>query len=121
MEEQNWISIIGLITGIASIVLAVISIMLSLVFYRWSEKHNKDMASMSKTITERTDYLGKLFDKMFDATFSLVKEDSDAMRRHLFSTGETHNTPDKNAQNTLDESHLEQKTMNSPSSSQMST
>ena len=62
-------TLISLITGIVSIVLAISSLVLSFVFYKWTENSNKDMNAMSKSITERTEYLGKLFDKMFDSTF----------------------------------------------------
>lgn len=85
MEIKDWVSII---TGIVSIVLAIVSLIISFVFYRWSDRANMDTNFMSKDISEKTNYLGKLFDKMFDSTFSLVREESEAMRKHLFKSGD---------------------------------
>lgn len=95
-------TLISLIAGIVSIVLAICSLVLSFVFYKWTENTNKDMTAMSKSITERTNYLGKLFDKMFDSTFSLVKADSEAMRHHLFNSGEVGLVSERKEDKTID-------------------
>lgn len=99
MDAPTWISVI---TGIVSIVLAIGSLVVSFVFYKWSAQFNKDMTAISQSITERTDYLGKLFDKMFDTTFSLVKADSEAMRHHLFKSGDVGVVSEKEGDKTID-------------------
>lgn len=99
MDVVNWISVI---TGIVSIVLAVVSLILSFVFYRWSDKSNKEMSEMSQSISEKTDYLGKLFDKMIDTTFSMVKDDSEAMRHHLFNNADVGSVSTQNGDNSID-------------------
>ncbi len=82
MEVIDWISII---TGVASIVLAVVSLFISFKFYKWNATSNEQMKTTELKIAEKTDYLGKLFDKMFDSTFNLVKSQNEAMQRKLFS------------------------------------
>lgn len=99
MDAPTWISII---TGIVSIALAIVSLVISFVFYKWSANSNEEMKTISQSITERTEYLGKLFDKMFDSTFSLVKADSEAMRHHLFKSSEVVMVSENEADKTID-------------------
>lgn len=50
------------------------------------------MTKTSNIIAEKSEYLGKLFDKMIETTFSLVREDSEAMRLHIFSQNDVGKT-----------------------------
>ena len=77
---------ISLITGIVSIVLAIVSIVFSVLFYRWSDKSNREISNMTQIMDQKTEYLGKLFDKMFSSTFDLVRNQSEAMQHHLFES-----------------------------------
>lgn len=77
---------ISLITGIASIVLAIVSIVFSVLFYRWSDRSNREISEMTHKMDQKTEYLGKLFDKMFSSTFDLVRNQSEAMQHHIFES-----------------------------------
>ena len=77
---------ISLATGIASIVLAIVSIVFSVLFYRWSDKSNREISEMTQKMDQKTEYLGKLFDKMFSSTFDLVRNQSEAMQHHIFES-----------------------------------
>ena len=99
MDISTWISVI---TGVCSIILAIVSLIISFVFYRWTDKTNKEMHVLSQSITEKTDYLGKLFDKMFDSTFSLVKEESEAMRNHIFNINDVGSVSEEDGVKTID-------------------
>lgn len=81
MSMMNWIS---LIVGVISMVLAVVSIVFSAIFYKWSKEENKDTAQLTTTINEKVLCLEKLFDKMFDSTYDMVKENNRAMQKQLF-------------------------------------
>lgn len=81
MSIMNWIS---LIVGIISVVLAVVSIVFSAMFYKWSKEENKDTSKLTTTINEKVLCLERLFDKMFDSTYDMVKENNRAMQNQLF-------------------------------------
>lgn len=78
------IDIINLIMAIASILLAILSAVLTIVFFFKSSKSQEDVTKAASKINDKTDYLEKLFDKIYKETFSLVREHSLAMQKHIF-------------------------------------
>lgn len=78
------ISIISFIVGIISVVLAIISIIFSILFYRWSKMENDNISSLTIKIEEKVACLEKLFDKMYDSTYSIVRDNNKAMQNQLF-------------------------------------
>ena len=77
---------INIIMGIASILLAILSAVLTIVFFFKSTKSQEAVSDASKKIENKTDYLEKLFDKIYKETFSLVREHSIAMQKHIFKS-----------------------------------
>lgn len=81
----NSIDIIGFILAIVSVVLAIISIVFSAIFFWWGKKQNDSATLLTAKIDEKVRYLEKLFDKMYDSTYQIVRENNYAMQRHIFS------------------------------------
>jgi hypothetical protein len=84
---------ISMFVNVTSIVLAVVSLALSLYFFNVSQKTNKESEKIAGDIKNTTDKLEKLFDKLYSDTFSMLKSQSDAMQNHLFSVGTINNKP----------------------------
>lgn len=78
-----------IIVSLLSIVLSIVAIAFSILFYRWSEKANKEMSKATSLISENVHQLNKLYDKMFDKAFSLIIANDEAMRNHIFDKGRT--------------------------------
>ena len=77
-------SIISFIATIASLVLAVVAIWLSLVFFRLSSKLSESTKEAAKGIGSSVERLEKLFDKLYTDTFSMMKDTVSDMRRHIW-------------------------------------
>ena len=87
MEQINsfdFVTIVGLILSIVSIVLAIVSVVFSALFFWWGKKENDSTSRLTAKIEEKVCCLEKLFDKMYDSTYQIVRENNQAMQRHLF-------------------------------------
>lgn len=82
----NTFNVTNFITSIASIILAIVSLVLSILFYRWGNINNKEMTKLYEDIKSKTDSLNALFDKMYNSTFRMVESQNDAMQKKLFNT-----------------------------------
>ncbi len=82
--ELNYIEFVGLILAIVSAVLAIVSIVFSAIFFWWGKRQNELASSLTERINEKVACLEKLFDKMYDSTYQIVRENNMAMQRHLF-------------------------------------
>ena len=78
------IDIVGFVLAIVSAVLAIVSIVFSAIFFWWGKKQNDSAAYLTAKIDEKVACLEKLFDKMYDSTYQIVRENNQAMQRHLF-------------------------------------
>lgn len=76
--------ITGFVLAIVSVVLAVVSIVFSAIFFWWGKEQNDLASHLTIKIDEKVACLEKLFDKMYDSTYQLVRENNQAMQRHLF-------------------------------------
>ena len=83
-QLMNTVEIFGFILAIVSVVLAVVSIVFSAIFFAWGKKQNDSAAHLTTKIEEKVACLEKLFDKMYDSTYQIVRENNQAMQRHLF-------------------------------------
>lgn len=92
MDEASAFMIIGLIASIASLVLAIIAIWLSIVFFRMSSEFSTNATEASKDIGSSVERLEKLFDKLYSDTFSMMRETVTDMRKHMW--------PDENSRDT---------------------
>lgn len=81
---MNVTEVISLIASIASLVLAVIAIWLSIVFFKLSSKLSESTTEAAKGIGASVDRLEKLFDKLYSDTFSMMKDTVSDMRRHIW-------------------------------------
>jgi len=75
---------LSMIANIASIILAIVSIGLSLYFFGVSYKANKETTQISGEIKNSTTKLEALFDRLYTDTFNMLKKQNDAMQRHIF-------------------------------------
>lgn len=81
---------ISILVNVTSIILAIVSIGLSLYFFGVSYKANKETSQLSGDIKNSTNNLEKLFDRLYADTFNMLKNQNDAMQRHIFkSVGDT--------------------------------
>ncbi|MBQ6305028.1 MAG: hypothetical protein IJK78_00525 [Bacteroidales bacterium] len=95
--------ITGFILAIVSVVLAVVSIVFSAIFFWWGKKQNDSASQLTVIIEEKVTCLEKLFDKMYDSTYQIVRENNQAMQRQLFQDGsfESQNLENKDMDVTL--------------------
>ena len=83
----GWIDIISLVAGIASLVLSILAIWLSITFYKMSNESSQEMNEASNNINNNVVKLEKLFDTMYSDTFGLVKDNVEHMRRQVDKGG----------------------------------
>ncbi len=74
----------NLTVALLSIVLAIVSLLFSVLFYKWSEKSNKETTKLSHDIAKNTQQLEKLFDRLYSDTFGLMKSGYEAMQKSVF-------------------------------------
>lgn len=84
----GWIEIISLISGIASLILAIFAIWLSITFYKMSNESSKEIRQSSDNINNNVSKLEKIFDTMYTDTFGMVKDTVDHMRKQTDKTSE---------------------------------
>lgn len=95
MDSQE---ILNIITICISTILSVGGIILSIWFYRESNKQNKDTALMQADIKNAVEKLEQLYNRSYTDTFGALKTQIDAMQKHIFSSsvGNTNSSePDK--------------------------
>lgn len=97
------IDVTGFILAVVSVVLAVVSIVFSAIFFCWSKKQNDSASQLTVKIEEKVACLEKLFDKMYDSTYQIIRENNQAMQRKLFQGGsfESQNLENKDMDVTL--------------------
>ena len=83
------IDLISLVSSIASLILAVGAIWLSIVFYKMSNEAAKETGEAAKGISASVERLEKLFDKLYSDTFSMMRDTVTDMRKHIWNNPET--------------------------------
>ena len=84
MASLSAYELFSLAATIASLVLAIGAIWLSIVFYKMSESASKATNEAAKGISASVERLEKLFDKMYSDTFSMMKDTVADMRNHIW-------------------------------------
>lgn len=79
------ISMIGFLSNITSLILAVLAIVLSILFYKMSNTASSNLKDAAKEIAANVERLEKLFDRLYADTFSMVKDTVTDMRRYIYS------------------------------------
>ncbi|MCB0752890.1 MAG: hypothetical protein KDC52_15570 [Ignavibacteriae bacterium] len=95
MESQE---LLNIITISISTILSIGAILLSIWFYRESNRQNKETALMQTDIKNAIQKLEQLYDRTYTDTFGALKTQLDAMQKHIFtsSVGDTNaSEPDK--------------------------
>lgn len=83
------LTIVGFISTIASLILAVIAIWLSIVFFRMSSTLANTTTEAAKGIGASVERLEKLFDKLYSDTFSMMRDTVSDMRKHIWPESKT--------------------------------
>lgn len=97
MDERKKILImdtqvlLNIVTITISTILSVGAILLSLWFYRESNKQNKETALLQTDIKNAIEKLEQLYNRTYTDTFGALKTQLDAMQKHIFhsSVGDT--------------------------------
>lgn len=79
------IELISLIASIASLILAIGAIWLSIVFFKMSSEAAHETKEAAKGIDASVQRLEKLFDKLYSDTFSMMKDTVTDMRKHIWN------------------------------------
>jgi len=99
---MSGVELVGLIASIASLILAVGAIWLSIVFFRMSNEASKATTEAAKGIDASVKRLENLFDKLYSDTFSMMKDTVSDMRKHIWS-GEGSDNVNENKNDILEE------------------
>jgi len=91
------LELISLIASIASLILAIGAIWLSVVFFKMSDAASKATTEAAKGIGASVDRLENLFDKLYSDTFSMMRDTVSDMRKHIWNKPE--NTAPEVSQN----------------------
>jgi hypothetical protein len=78
------VELISLFSSIAALILAIVAIWLSIVFYRLSSALSAGTTEAAKGINASVEKLENLFDKLYTDTFSMVRETVSDMRKQLW-------------------------------------
>jgi hypothetical protein len=84
MEIKTTFDLITLFSTIASLILVIIAIYLSVVFYKMSNIASAATTEASKGIAASVERLEKLFDKLYADTFSIMRDTVTDMRKHIW-------------------------------------
>lgn len=85
MDGRSAFDIISFISSIASLILAVGAIWLSVVFFKMSDAASKATTEASKDIAASVERLEKLFDRLYSDTFSMMRDTVTDMRKHIWN------------------------------------
>jgi uncharacterized membrane protein len=88
---MSGIELVGLIASIASLILAVGAIWLSIVFFKMSNEASQATTEAAKGIDASVKRLENLFDKLYSDTFSMMKDTVSDMRKHIWNGDDSDN------------------------------
>ena len=78
------VEIFSIISSVVSIALAIFSIVLSMIFFWWSNKANKEAQQATQKIEYTAEKIEKLFDKLYTGTFGLMSSIVTGMKNSVF-------------------------------------
>lgn len=91
MDGKSVFDVIAFIASIASLILAITAIWLSVVFFRMSDAASKATSEAAKDIAASVDRLENLFDKLYSDTFSMMRDTVTDMRKHIWNNPNANN------------------------------
>jgi len=77
--------VLNIVSIAISTILSIGAIILSIWFYRESNKQNKETSAMNVQIKEAVEKLEQLYDRTYTDTFGALRGQMDAMQKHIFS------------------------------------
>lgn len=83
MDSQE---ILNVVTICISTILSIGAIILSMWYYRESNKQNKETSLMQVDIRNAISKLEQLYDRTYTDTFGALKNQMDAMQKHIFNS-----------------------------------
>lgn len=78
------VDVTSLFASIASVILAIVAIWLSIAFFRMSSQLSEGTREAAKGIGASVERLEKLFDKLYADTFSMMRDTVSDMRKHMW-------------------------------------
>lgn len=84
-NNMNGFELVGFIASIASLILAIGAIWLSIVFFKMSNEASKATTEAAKGIDASVKRLENLFDKLYSDTFTMMKDTVSDMRKHIWN------------------------------------
>lgn len=84
MGSMGYFEVISFTAAISSVILAIVAIWLSIVFYKMSSGSQAATTEAAKGIAASVERLEKLFDKLYSDTFSMMRETVSDMRKHIW-------------------------------------
>ena len=91
---MSTVDTISFASSIASLILSVLAIILSIVFYKMSSDESKSTIKAAQDIEANVKKLEQLFDRLYSDTFSMMKDTVTDMRNHIWKnpqSGQTDN------------------------------
>lgn len=95
MQDKSLFDAISFIASIASLILSLGAIWLSVVFFRMSDSASKATTEAAKGIAASVERLEKLFDKLYSDTFSMMKDTVSDMRKHIWNNPQNDTSQEK--------------------------
>jgi hypothetical protein len=83
-NKASAFDIISFVASVASLILAVGAIWLSVVFYRMSIAASTATTQAAVGIASSVERLEKIFDKLYSDTFSMMRDTVSDMRKHIW-------------------------------------
>lgn len=78
------VELLSFVASIASLVLAIVAISLSVVFFRMSSNLSEKSTEAAKGINASVEKLEMLFDRLYADTFSMMRDTVSDMRKHIW-------------------------------------
>lgn len=83
-ESMNTPEIASLVASLVSVIIGIIAIGLSIVFYKMSSEISENTKEAAKGIGSSVERLEKIFDKLYSDTFSMMRDTVTDMRKHIW-------------------------------------
>jgi hypothetical protein len=85
---DSW-EVIGIVSGVVSIVLAGFAIWQASVFFRWSNNAQREAEHAAKGIDASVKKLEDVFNRLYSDTFGMMRDTVSDMREHIWSGGDS--------------------------------
>ena len=99
--------LLSFIAAIVSLVLAIVAIAFSVLFYILGRKDSMIIQERAKEISSHTEVLKSLFDVMMKTSFDMIKENSTVMHKYMLATvGRTKESLNESSKDVFETEHV---------------